>query len=85
MNQMSALFTADDRRRASIIEQLMCDNRADVSGIEAPLEQLETEGLIRRQGDVIEVVEDARPLVRTVAAAFDANLLDSNTRHVTAV
>jgi oxygen-independent coproporphyrinogen-3 oxidase len=78
-------LTADDRRRASIIEQLMCDNQADVSGIEAPLEQLETEGLIRRQGDVIEVVENARPLVRTVAAAFDVKTADSNLPRVTAV
>ena len=78
-------LTADDRRRASIIEQLMCDYRADVSGIEAPLEQLETEGLIRRQGDLIEIVEQARPLVRAVAAAFDANLPNSNAAHVTAV
>ncbi|HEU4696497.1 MAG TPA: oxygen-independent coproporphyrinogen III oxidase [Sphingomicrobium sp.] len=75
----------EDRRRASIIEQLMCDYRADVSGIDAPLDQLETEGLIRRRGGIVEVVEDARPLVRAVAAAFDAKLPGSGARHVTAV
>ena len=78
-------LTVEDRRRASIIEQLMCDYQADVSGIAAPLEQLETDGLIRRENDLIRVVDDARPLVRAVAAAFDSNLLDSIAPHVTAV
>jgi oxygen-independent coproporphyrinogen-3 oxidase len=78
-------LSADDRRRASIIEQLMCDYRADISGFEVAVSELETEGLIRRTGDVIEVAEDARPLVRAVAAAFDAKLHGSTARHVTAV
>jgi oxygen-independent coproporphyrinogen-3 oxidase len=78
-------LTSDDRRRASIIEQLMCDYRADISGIDVPLEQLEAEGLIRRRGEMVEVVEDARPLVRAVAAAFDAKLPTSAVSHVTAV
>jgi hypothetical protein len=34
---------------------------------------------------VIEVVEEARPLVRTVAAAFDAYLPDSRATHAVAV
>jgi oxygen-independent coproporphyrinogen-3 oxidase len=78
-------LTLDDRRRAFVIEQLMCHYRADVSGIDAPLEQLETAGLIRRRGQLVEVVEAARPLIRAVAAAFDAQLRQSATRHVTAV
>jgi oxygen-independent coproporphyrinogen-3 oxidase len=78
-------LTSDDRRRASIIEQLMCDYRADISGIDVPLEQLEAEGLIRRRGEMVEVVEDARPLVRAVAAAVDAKLPTSAVSHVTAV
>ena len=78
-------LTADDRRRASIIEQLMCDYRADVSGIETRLDELESEGLVRRHGNLIEIAEDARPLVRVVAAAFDAKLAMSNARHVTAI
>lgn len=76
---------SDDRRRARVIEQLMCDYRADVSGLEAPLEKLESEGIIRRSGNLIELVEEARPLVRVVAAAFDAKLPASTARHVTAV
>jgi oxygen-independent coproporphyrinogen-3 oxidase len=75
----------EDRRRASIIEQLMCDYRADVSGIHADLDELEADGLIRRRGEAIEVAENARPLVRAVAAAFDPKLPCSAARHVTAV
>jgi len=78
-------LSPDDRRRASVIEQLMCDYRANVSGLDASLETFESEGLIRRSGEVIEVVDEARPDVRVVAAAFDAKLPHSAARHVTAV
>jgi oxygen-independent coproporphyrinogen-3 oxidase len=75
----------EDMRRAQIIERLMCSYRADVGSVDVPLAQLETDGLIRRSGNTIEVAEAARPLVRTVAAAFDAYLPKSEARHVTAV
>lgn len=78
-------LNAEDRRRGAIIEQLMCDYRADVSGIQAELDQLEADGLIRRKGATIEIAENARPLVRAVAAAFDPKLPCSAARHVTAV
>ena len=78
-------LSTDDRRRAAVIEQLMCDYRADVSGLDAPLDELEIEGLIHRTGDVIEVAEDARPLVRAVAAAFDTKLAASARQHTTAI
>jgi len=78
-------LSQEDRRRAAVIERLMCDYRADVTGVAAPLDQLEADGLIRRDGHFIEVVEEARPLVRAVAAAFDSNLARSDARHVTAV
>lgn len=78
-------LSREDRRRATVIEQLMCDYRADVTGFDAPLDQFEMEGLIRRCGGVIEVVEAARPLVRVIAAAFDANLAASTVRHSCAV
>jgi oxygen-independent coproporphyrinogen-3 oxidase len=78
-------LSLDDRRRASIIEQLMCEYRANFSGFEAPLKQLQSDGLIRCNRGTIEVVEHARPLVRAVAAAFDAKLPASATQHVTAI
>jgi oxygen-independent coproporphyrinogen III oxidase len=64
----------------------MCDYRADVGAFfSAELTELEADGLIRRRGSAIEVHAEARPLVRAVAAAFDAYLPQSTARHVTAV
>lgn len=78
--------TAEDSRRAQIIERLMCDARAEIgSVVPIGLAQLERDGLVRRQGSLLEVAEEARPLVRAVAAAFDAYLPQSTARHVTAV
>lgn len=75
----------DDAQRASIIERLMCHYRAQVGSIDAPLDQLVADGLIRRSGNVIEVVDEAKPLVRVVAASFDAKLAHSPAAHATAV
>jgi oxygen-independent coproporphyrinogen-3 oxidase len=78
-------ITPEDARRADVIEQLMCTYRADVASVDAPLDELEKDGLIRRSGDRIEVTEEARPLVRAVAAAFDTYLPSSTATHVAAV
>ena len=78
-------LSPDDRRRASVIERLMCDHCAHIGSVDVPLDQLMKDGLIRRSGGWIEVVEEARPLVRSVASAFDAKLPGSAARHVTAV
>lgn len=75
----------EDARRGAIIEALMCNYRAEVGGMGEGLARLEADGLIRRSGNLIEIVEEARPLVRTVAAAFDVYLPTSEARHVTAV
>lgn len=75
----------EDARRGAVIEDLMCNYRAEVGGIDAALARLEADGLIRRSGNLIEIAEEARPLVRTVAAAFDAYLPTSQAPHVTAV
>lgn len=75
----------EDKRRGAIIEQLMCNYRAELGSVDAPLDHLIGDGLIRRSGDVIEVVDEARPLVRVVAAAFDAKLAASNVQHSRAI
>lgn len=82
--------SAEDRRRATIIERIMCDYRADLSGADDliddwRLEQLAADGLIRRSGHLLEVEPAARPLVRAVAAAFDAYLDEGAGRHARAV
>lgn len=75
----------EDSRRGEIIEQLMCNYRAQVGSITAPLDYLIRDGLIRRSGNVIEVVDEAKPLVRVIAAAFDANLPGSSATHCSAI
>jgi oxygen-independent coproporphyrinogen-3 oxidase len=87
----------DDRVRAALIERLMCDHRVDLARICAQfgadpaefeglpgLDALTADGLIERHGSMIEVAADARPLVRSVAAAFDAYLGESGARHSSA-
>jgi len=79
------LLDDGDRRRAAIIEQLMCNYRAELGSVAVSIDELEADGLIRRSGGSIEVVDEAKPLVRVVAAAFDAYLPSSAAQHVTAV
>jgi oxygen-independent coproporphyrinogen III oxidase len=81
-------LTPDDRLRADVIERLMCDLRVDVEelcrkhggpagGLLADnqrLRDLAREGLIRVDGGVVSVPDEARPLVRYAASAFDAYL-----------
>lgn len=78
--------TAEDARRAAVIEQLMCGYRADIGSLAAEaLDELERDGLVRRHGSAIEVPDEARPLVRAVAAAFDAYLPRTATQHTAAI
>ncbi len=76
----------DDRLRAALIERLMCDFRVDMEAVcrvhggtmaavadaFPALDRLAVEGVIRRDGSLIEVDPEARTLVRAVAASFDA-------------
>lgn len=76
----------EDERRARIIERLMCNYRADVgSPIPAAINELEREGVVQRNGSMIEVPEEARPLIRAVAAAFDEYLSPSGSLHTPAL
>ena len=80
-------FQGDDRLRGTVIERLMCDHRVDLRDIcgkfgadpehllHSPrLQSLIADGLIEREGSCISVRHHARPLVRSIAAAFDAHL-----------
>ena len=92
-------LTSDDRLRADLIERLMCDFRVDVSEVcEAhavasdavadalpALRTLTRDGLIRFDGAVIEIEPEARSLVRSVAAAFDAHRPPPGRTHSPAV
>ena len=92
-------FAAEDRLRATVIERLMCDYRVDLAeicaGLGADPEQLMVsargidalveDGLAERDRHVIAMREEARPLVRVVAAAFDQYLGQGPSRHSRAV
>lgn len=95
----SCRFSEQDRLRGEIIERLMCDYRADLPAICARhdadplaliasasgLDGLVQDGLITVCNGVISVAPGARPLVRAVAAAFDAYLDRGAARHSRAV
>jgi oxygen-independent coproporphyrinogen III oxidase len=87
-------FSDDDRRRAAIIERLMCDFGVDLDAYGGvpdfaveldAVDALAASGIVGRNGARIVVTEDGRPFVRLVAAAFDAYLPRNNGRHSVAV
>lgn len=80
------LLTEEDKLRAAIIERLMCDFEVDLGPLSRAwgfdtgflvernerLGELMADGVATIQGDRIVVSQDARFMVRAVAAAFDA-------------
>lgn len=83
-------FSGEDLRRAAVIERLMCDYRVDLSGSadlvdEDRLAPLVDDGLVRRAGALLSVEAVGRPLVRAVAAAFDAYLEPGRCGHARTV
>jgi oxygen-independent coproporphyrinogen-3 oxidase len=90
-------FQGDDRVRGAVIERLMCDNRVDLEDIcgkfgtdparlldGTRLEPFIADGLVERDGTRISVKRHARPLIRSIAAAFDKHL-SANGQHSRAV
>ncbi|NNG04476.1 MAG: oxygen-independent coproporphyrinogen III oxidase [Inquilinus sp.] len=90
---------AEDRLRGAVIERLMCNLRVDPARLcaehgadpdtfapeMAVLEDFVRDGVLDRTGGAITVREEARPLVRCVAAVFDGYLRQGETRHSRAV
>ena len=92
-------FAAEDRLRAAVIERIMCDYRVDLDAVcgrfganpvkllasADGLDELGRDGIVRRERNVVAVEDDARPLVRAAAAAFDQYLSAAPARHSRAV
>jgi oxygen-independent coproporphyrinogen-3 oxidase len=92
-------MTEDDVLRAEIIERIMCDFSVDVgavcarhgSGADAVLKsvprlkQLVSDGVVEIEGSSLKVPDKSRFLVRSVAAAFDTHLDQSQRQHSRAV
>jgi oxygen-independent coproporphyrinogen-3 oxidase len=88
-------MTCDDRRRADVIERLMCDFVVSLSEIDrrhgpAPdrflaalsrLAPLVEDGLVTCEDDTIAVTALGRPFVRLACAAFDASIAPASGRH----
>ena len=84
----------EDRRRAGLIERLMCDLSLDLarhggshafSDELAALRPLEARGLVKVDGERIAVTEEGRPFIRLAAAVFDSYLAQNRARHSVAV
>ena len=87
-------YEGDDLFRSEIIERLMCDLEADIGtlarkhGQPVPnpdLSELEADGIVRRDGDLVVINPVYRTLARIVAAAFDTRLMAGNAKHSVSV
>lgn len=88
-------LTAEDRARRAVIETIMCRGEVDLDELlDEPelvrpdmrrLDELEALGVIERAGRRIALRPDCRPLLRLLAAAFDAYLDRKVGRHAPAV
>ncbi|PZW37850.1 anaerobic coproporphyrinogen III oxidase [Humitalea rosea] len=85
--------TAEEVARWQAMERILCDFRLDLSALPEALlgsalpalRRLAEDGLISLGGGAIEVLPPGRPLVRHVAACFDAELAGQTGRHSRAV
>ena len=92
-------LSADDKLRREVIERIMCDLVADIGALctahgfdagalddaLARLRPMQADGLVGIASRRVVVTETGRPLVRAVAAAFDAYLERNAARHSSAV
>jgi len=88
-------LSADDKLRRFIIERIMCDMSVDVAeacghfgmmpealdAAIADLGPMAADGLVELSGRTLQVSETGRPLVRNIAAVFDAYLEHGKARH----
>lgn len=93
--------TDEDRFRADIIQNLMCNLEVDFIPLLhkwnmpatllmpalVKLRGLESDGLVRRKGSALAVTRLGRPFLRTICASFDQYIVDSDSgpRHARAI
>lgn len=87
-------LTVEDRFRGEIIERLMCDLEADIAAIaarhgfpqpESDFSAFIESGIVTADASLVRVNREYRPLVRNIAAVFDAYLLGSTAQYSLAV
>ncbi|MCC6416491.1 MAG: oxygen-independent coproporphyrinogen III oxidase [Opitutaceae bacterium] len=89
-------LSAEDQRRRTIIMSIMCDRRLDFAALSAELrldfagtyatelgalEDLITDGVLRREDGGLSVTEVGLPLLRVIAMKFDAYLRPGAKKH----
>lgn len=89
-------LSVEDTRRRTIIMRLMCDRRLDYRtlsgrlGLDFPsvyatelasLDDLETDGLLRRTATAVEVTRTGVPLLRVIAMRFDPTVTTAALQH----
>jgi oxygen-independent coproporphyrinogen III oxidase len=89
------MLSNDDRFRAELISRLMCELAVDINVLAkhfgfrpeglasdfVKLKQMESEGIVRIDGESIVVTELGRPFVRSICATFDKYLASTGGRH----
>ena len=92
-------FSGEDKLRGHVIEQLMCFGAVDLAEAgrlhsagpdwarfeRQALAEMAADDLLTVEGDRLALTEAGKPLVRVVAAVFDAYLAKSAARHSVAV
>ena len=82
------ILTGEDKVRRSLIEQIMCGYRTDISAYpetRASLRQFEGEGIIQIDGDTIQITDRGWPFARMVAACFDTYYVPQEGQHAKAI
>jgi oxygen-independent coproporphyrinogen III oxidase len=74
-------LSLEDKEAQMIIQNLMCQERAEISDhlvhnklILKELQELENDGILRRNENVISITELGKPFIRNVAMIFDHHL-----------
>jgi oxygen-independent coproporphyrinogen-3 oxidase len=94
-----AALDDEDRLRADLIERLMCEMTVDLGEVADEhgfdlaclypvldrLREMQADGVLRIDGCRVTVHDNARPLLRAVAAAFDSYLTGGEVRHAKAI
>jgi len=97
--QRARRLSDDDLQRRDVIERLMCEFMVDLDTVcarhglasdhfgeeLARLSALESEGIVRVEGNWVVLDESCWPLARSVAAIFDSYLKPEEQRHAAAI
>jgi len=81
------LRSVDDQRRGRLIERLLCDGFAPTDAFDETerLGRFADMGIVKLGNGTIEILPDAQPYARSIAACFDAYLYPNETRFSHAV